>query len=1222
MKLTEAQRAAVEHRGSNLLVSASAGSGKTEVLARRCVSLVADGRRPCGVDRLLVVTFTRAAAAELRVRIARMLRAEAREVRDAALRRHLQRQEVLVGAAEIGTIDAWCGRIVREHFAEAGVDAEFGVLAEQDAWLLRRQVLDELFDGIHRGTDPVAGPARAWLARVPTADDVFLRRAVARLSGFREHLVNPDAWLARQRARCDAPDAGGVIAAALTEECRFQLEQIEGLLAGEERGGPVAALSRYRDALRAWLDALTAPQRVAEVVEQIAWFKLPRPSGDDDVALLNDVGERWLARRLQKVWSPQVVAELLEHAAASAGLVRTLLDVEARYHKLLGAAKRRRAQYEFADVLRYALDILGEPTGESGRRPTEIANRLQRRYEHILVDEYQDTSPVQVAILRLVTRGSGASNRFMVGDVKQSIYGFRQAEPRLFSELIDACAAGREEGRVQYLADSFRSHARLLAPLDAVFARLFDRALGGTAYGAQERLRAARAEGEPANATLDGRPRVEVHLLAQARGAAGGDEDEEVAVERIEREAQLAAEQIASLLGEGVQVAERRADGQAALRPLRLRDIAVLLRSARQNAGLVARVLRDNGIPCATGGREALLESIEVRDVRNVLALLVNRRQDVALAAYLRSPLAASADRPDGSLTAPELLAIRRAAEGLRGEFWGAVERCLEAHADERLTCRLRAALARLDRWSRLARELELPALVRQILHDSALVLFVRGLPGGAQREANLRAMQAFAVQFAAARQGGVAEFVEYLDALAVDEVEPGALGIGEEDVVRVMTIHGAKGLEYPVVLLLGAGAKFNEQSQHEALQCDEEVGLGLRFADYPSRREVIGARHPVIRRRVAQRELEEELRLLYVAATRAREKLVVIGHSVDDAWESHQARYAQQGPLALISRMSVRNRLEWLLMAAAAERLHEASAGAVPLVHVQTHAAEAIPVARATRAAEVPPADEPEAVDKAWIERACRLLRTGVDDTLSRQPAVLSVSALKEMALREPGGDRPQVLDGGGAHLSVPAFAGRGLAADGRSLGLAWHRFLELADLGRLREVADVRGQINSLVRAGRMQRDEAALVDAEDIAWLASTAEGCLLAQNAGTARREVPFVYALPLEVAGEHTIVRGVIDCLIETPAGLVILDYKTDVLGDERELEGRLQGYRVQMRLYAQAAGRIFERAVSRAALVFLRLRRVVDVPLTEPALADLRRVVAGGPVGDADPDWA
>ncbi len=1236
MKLTDSQRAAIEHRGSNLLVAASAGSGKTEVLARRCVSLIADPAQPCGVEQLLVVTFTRAAAAELRIRVARMLREEAEQTTNADLRRHLRRQELLVETADIGTIDAWCGRIVREHFAEAGVDVDFTVLGEQDAILLRRQQLDRLLDAVHRGGEPVADEARAWLARAAAPGDGFLRGLVERLNGFREHLINPQQWFERCRAACSTnrdvaagPRAGraeGILATALVEECRFQAEQLETLLAGALPDEAVSAVQPYCDQLANWQSQLVTSDKVSEVVAEIKAFKIAKPGrGVQESPEVTEIRKRWLEGRLQKQWSPDEIASIVQHAPAAAELASTLLRLEERYQEMLADAKRRLAAYEFGDVLRMTLDLLGSPTEGRRRQPTALARHLRERYEHILVDEYQDTSPVQVEILRLITReDAGWTNRFMVGDVKQSIYGFRQAEPRLFSELIEAFEAQREEGGVQYLSDNFRSHPAVLDALNRIFALLFDRALGGTPFAEDERLRAGREE--IANSTLDGSPRVEVHVIEQdtRRGpSTTDDESEGVGVERIERETQLAAERILEMLNGCVQVPERRADGVLTLRPLRLADIVILLRSVKQNAGLVARVLRVNGIQCVAGGREALLGAVEVRDVCNVLDLLVNRRQDVPLAAYLRGPLV--------GLTPTELLRIRAAAEEWGGDFYDAVENYCRAMGqvaasrpargpggtirpgqspgatsrsargpgatDTVIARKLVDAMAQLERWSVAAREEDVPTLLQRILRDGSLTLYAQALRGGEQRVALLRSLQNVAAAFDTGGQS-VAEFTQYLEALAAEEIDPGAPAAGGEDVVRIMTIHGAKGLEFPVVFLLGAGAKFNEQSQREALMCDEDLGLGLKFNDYPARVTLTSAEHLVIKRSVARLELEEELRLVYVATTRARERLYIVGFSSPGAWDTFKTQYYNNRQPPLISRLSVRNRLEWILMATAAGGLHESTDGQPLIVRVELHDPDDIRVPEPGAGEEAAPAPTVELTpeDEAWIAEGWQLLTAPVDRTLAERPAVLSVSAAKELALRERAEDVPYVLDAPAAQLRPPAFATETAKADGRELGTACHRLLEFADFTRLRTSTDVQAQVDELVSAGKLTPRQAELVPTADVAWLGTTAEGTLLTRYASSVQREVPFVYALPVDESGEHVLVRGVIDCLVETPEGLVLLDYKTDAVRDEQDFEARVAGYNVQMQLYAQAAGAIFGRPVTRAVLAFLRARRMVDVP--------------------------
>lgn len=1200
MNLTASQRRAVEHRGSNLLVSASAGAGKTEVLAQRCVGLIADPQRPCDIDRLLVVTFTRAAAAELRVRIADMLRRTVAHTSAGPLQRHLRRQQLLVQAAEIGTIDAWCGRLVREHFAQAGVDVAFTVLGGQDAQVFRAAVLDELFDWIHSAADPLATEARTWIARATSPDDKFLRELVAALSRYREHLVNPEAWFTRQAAT--ANDAAQVLAHELAAECAFQHAQL-----AELPDAVGAALAPYRAALAAWRQSLNDPGTLTTVVELIKDLKVgggrKRKDAPPEPAGVAEVRERWFKKRLKDRWKPDVINSILTCAQQTATLTQTLLRLEARYQELLTAAKRAAAKYEFGDVLRMALDLLGSPATGHERTPTDIARRLQRRYEHILVDEYQDTSPVQVEILRLVTRAEpGRTNRFMVGDVKQSIYGFREAEPRLFTALVAALEAGAAEGRVEYLADNFRSHADLLAALNQIFAALFDPALGGTAYGPQERLQAGRAGSEITNPTLGGPPRVEVHVItADTESAdAGDDEDaaqtEEPEPEIIEREAQLAAVQIRDLLASGAQVPARSPDGTVRLRPLQLNDIVILLRSAVHAAGQAASVLRRNGLACVTAGRETLLDAVEVRDVCNVLKLLVNRRQDVALAAYLRSPL--------GGLSAADLLAIRGAGPEPRVDFYTAVEHYGRARPSVALAARLDAALAQLDGWARAARELELPALLRRIYQDSGLLLLAGALYGGAQRVTLLQSLQNLAAAFASQGTGDLGGFLTYLERLRSEELDPGALAAGPEDAVRIMTIHGAKGLEFPVVFLLGTGIRFNVARQREMLHADEELGLGLRFSDYPARATLQSAAHFVLQRRIAQRELEEELRLLYVAATRARERLYLVGHGKADAWAAQQAQAAEHaGPPPLIARLSAANRLEWILMAAARAPAQP------PLIRVATHAANDIVIETRAQGAPANADATLTAEDESWLARGRALLGADVGSVLADVPAMMSVSALKEAALREHAADQPFIVGHAAAPLPRPAFAATE-TADGRELGTACHRFLELADLGNLGSAAAVRAQVAALCGGGRLSAAQAARVPVDDLAWLATTEIGALLSRHAKRLRREVPFVFALPVGDSGARTIVRGIIDCLLELPDGLMIVDYKTDHVRDATDLEARLVGYRVQMQAYTQAASAIFARPVTRAALVFLLARQVVDVP---PAPVHLSDLLAGEP---------
>lgn len=1212
MKLTDSQHTAVTQRGTNLLVAASAGSGKTEVLARRCVALIADSERPCGIDQLLVVTFTRAAAAELRTRVGQMLRAAAADTRDRRQREHLRRQEVLLEAADIGTIDAWCARVVRANFAAtaSGIDPAFTTLGEQQAALLRAAVLDELFEWVYTADDPLAEATREWIQRNARPSDDFLRTLVHALNRYREHLINPLQWFRRQLElyqRDEAElraDAEGMLAAALSDECGFQQDQLPGLIAQVQSPAVCAQLQTYRDALQGWSAQLTDTARIGSVVGGISAFKFPRKPRDidaQDAALRQEVKERWFDKRLKKHWDAREIKSIPAQAGQTAELLVTLLRLEDRYRSILAARKDARGVCEFGDVLRLALDLLGEPTTGQRRTPTPIARALQQRYEHILVDEYQDTSPVQVELLRLVTRSEpGRSNRFMVGDVKQSIYGFREAEPRLFAELVAAFSQGREEGRVLPLSDNFRSHPDLLAGVNRLFALLFDPALGGTGYGSAERLQAGRLE--IANPTLDGRPRIHVHLVsADAPGSGGTDDTDDdsgtVPLERIEREALVAARHIHTLVEGRVQIPERGSDGVPHLRPLRWGDIVILLRAAKGHAPLLAGALRAAGVPCVALGRESLLESVEVGDMRNALMLLANRRQDVPLAGYLRGPLV--------GLSAAQLLEIREESGG--SDFCTAVKMYRTDGADPMLVGQLDAALTQLDRWAVAARTLEVPALLRQILRDTGLVCFARALPGGEHRVAMLRALESLAVDFTERGQHGVAEFVEYLDALAEEEIQPAVAATTGADVVRIMTIHAAKGLEFPVVFLLAAGTAFSRRPQRGNLRCDEQRGVGIQFYDGPARRRLASAAFAVNQQGAARRELEEQLRLLYVAATRAREQLVVVGHASDEGWNLLSERYAgQRAPAmpALISRLSAASTLEWVLMGVAAGRLHVPRGGEPAAAAVEVHRGvestpETAPADREVKPAAADLSDE----DRLWVTRGQNWIEQMPETALSRQPAVVSVSAVKQQARRESGEDVPRHFDLP-QPLRVPAFAQVG-AEDSLAVGDAYHRFMQIADLRLLGSAAEVRAQRDQLVADGQLSSREAGLLSVDDLVWFAGTEEGRLVARQADRCRREVPFTYALSGTGDGERTVLRGVIDCLLEGSEGLTILDYKTDCVRGELAWRQRVDGYRIQLQLYALAAADVFARKVTRTALVFLRERRVVSVPVEPVALESL-----------------
>lgn len=1218
MKPAFDQLEAINHRGSSLLLSASAGSGKTEVLARRCVSLLLDPRQPLNVTQLLVMTFTRAAAAELRVRIGRVLRSEIERTHEPEMSDHIARQIAMLDNTEIGTIDAWCQRIVRENAAVLDLDPRFSILDEQQTTLIRSEALDDVFRSVYEAPEATAAAAREWIERCLGTTDHALRDMVLQLNSFRTNLVDPTAWLALRREECARSpetlraDAERRIATELDRECTLQLEALPsdavhpGVHAYRELLRDVQTQSKQNGGL------LAACNRAAE-------FKWPRKKkGEPDDALAAEVKERWFNKRLKKWFDPRRIERMLRDEPLIAQRVITLIDLESRFTTLLDRAKRTRNAYEFGDVQRFALQLLAESDPNGSLQPSQIALDLRDTYEHVLIDECQDTSAVQIALLRLITRPEiGRTNCFMVGDVKQSIYGFRQANPQLFADIMREFAGGSGTGRVLQLTSSFRSHADIVRMLNAAFAGLFDERFGGAAYTANEQLRAAREDIE--NPALTVTPRMRIQIITS--GESDETESDEAAIDdvkddaqrsfddlqddRMEREARLIAREIREALPK-LAVPDRDPDGNLTLRQARLDDFAILLRSARSNAVKVAAILRDEHVEACTVGREEFLWTTEGNDILNVLRVIVNRRQDLPLAAFLRSPFA--------ELGETDLLAIRRAHSD--GDYLAACEHYRRHGTDAGTLAKLNHAFERLDRWARAARDEDIPTLLERLLRDVEYELFSLGTRRGAQRVATLNALREFVRVFSITPQPDLATFVAYVDRLDELDTAPLTTIIAAGDAVRIMTIHQAKGLEFPFVILAGAGARFNDRSSRQPLICDESAGIGLSQFDVGERRVVSSSVHDQAARIRAHRDREEELRLLYVAATRAREMLWIVGHG--DAEKPLPAAGATTtGPLPHFARGLATSALDWLMMSARRLQGGEYAAHLSIQSVAPVSSNESVAVGRSLNE---PPSSGSSRIDPNddWIKQAVRAILAPPPLALS---AVISVSGLKELADDDPQADKPDSLDVVDTLLNPPPFALEHTGPDGRTLGTAVHRFLQHADVTALTTADAISREVVRLTTEGMLRADEAAIIPIDGLQWLMQSPIGEMLQSNADRLRREVPFSILLAGGANGHEwdkdaLLTRGVMDCLIELPDGLILIDYKTDRIRTEAAWQERLAAYRAQLSVYAHAAARIFGKPLLDAWLVFLRESRIERV---QPSLDFLDRHTAPRGMGFEEP---
>lgn len=1368
---TPEQEQAIRARGTDILVSAAAGSGKTAVLVERIIRRLMDERDPVDVDQLLVVTFTEAAAAEMRDRIGAALQAAL--AKDPENER-LQRQLALLGRAAISTLHSFCLSLVRQYFYRLGLDPAVSVMGEHEALLLRHEVLDELF--ARRFDEGEDGPFHALVDRYGGGrDDEGLRKLVLAIYDHMQSLPWPEAWLEESLARFDVPEGAALESLPwwppLQRRIRLELERAADALASARLlaglpGGPAA----YADVLTAEEDRIRAAANraeagsyadLAQAVAAITFDRLPGTRrGEVDERLKEAVGKlreraKKAVRAVQEQWLSRSAEEWLADLRAIAPHLRTLGDVVREFAESFRQAKAAQSAVDFNDLERFALELLRDPSSTPERLvPSDVARELRARYREILVDEYQDINGVQDAILTLVARDGedGPPNRFMVGDVKQSIYRFRHADPGLFMAKYAAYRpwTGAPEpgapGARIVLGANFRSREGVVNAVNFLFRQIMTARAGELEYDRDAEL--VYRAGYPPLPGGDGgepapEPPVELHLLdgeepapdgagdpsgaggeadpggfeaaaGAGDGTAGDGEDEaadplleELAeLTAIEREARLIAARIREMVDgtagqPPVQVWDRKLQ---AYRPLRYRDIAILLRAATGRINVLMEVLTQAGIPAYGQMATGYFQATEVRVFLSLLQVLDNPRQDIPLAAVLHSPIvglsaadlarirlaaprgsfydalvaaaapqeamavrdaaataetalveatpdAAAGGTPDGAAAATPHGAAAATPDGVAGAAPdgaagakpdGAARAAQDAGAEGAapdLQKVLSRFLASLDRWRTLARRRPLSQVVWQILQETGYLHYVGGMPGGAQRQANLLALYERAREFDQFARQGLFRFLRFIERLQAEQSDMGtapALGEGE-DVVRIMSIHKSKGLEFPVVFVAGLGSRFSEQDLSGDLLLHRDLGFGPQLVDPELRLKYPTLAYHAVREATRLANLAEELRVLYVALTRARERLILVGSvtSLRKACAGWARALAAPGwalPESLL--LSARCYLDWIGPAVMrhadgaplrklAEEAGLAGEGGLNPAVAGDPSRWAVTIWTPVSLGELLQAGEqaaPPALDWARVG-AAEPMDVPADEALSArlrerfgwrypfEPVVRRFGKLSVTELTgyfDPDDEAPAeaLVAPEGAASSTFASRPRFLLEDRRALspterGTAMHVVLQHLDLGRPLDPAGVGIQLAEMVERELLTPQQAAAVDVEAIADFFASPLGARIVQARDRVQRELAFTLAvpaaevygdLPPEVAaGDVVIVQGMIDLLLAEEDGYVLVDYKTD----RRDPEQAAQRYVTQVRLYRRAVEEILGRPVKEAYLHFLASRRSI-----------------------------
>lgn len=1209
MAWTNKQQAAIDSRGQTLLLSAAAGSGKTAVLVERIIRRLLDKEYPIDITELLVVTFTKAAAAEMRDRIGTALMKALSETKDS----RVERQLALLPSAQISTLHAFCQHVIRKYFYTIDLDPAFSIAGEEELNLLRRQVLEDVFLSYYEDDEKAS-------ILYPLADmfgsdrgDDILMDTVSRMYTYARSLAWPEHWLKEAARAYDvAPDAvidDMVWAGPIKDAVRRILEEDARLYDG------VLYHLRQREAFAPACDTFVAEQAALRQAAQArSWndlsrfvraidfprLKSLRKLSDDDKAVwerckkVRDDVKKDVIKTLQAVYFSATPEEWLDGMRAMKPIMDGLVTLTLDFAKAYGAAKKEKGWIDFSDLEHFCLQILLAPDASPEHPvPSAAAEELRSQYEEVFIDEYQDTNGVQELITRLV---SGEDNRFMVGDIKQSIYRFRLADPTLFLEKYQSFS--RDEKAVQRCIDlgrNFRSVPVVLDAVNAVFSRAMTAEAAGMDYGEREKLYAGRQA--PDDERWIGGP-VEVDIVPTP-----SDEEDDDGSTAFEKECRFIAGRIGELLASGRMAA--RKDGT--LEPLSYRHIVVLLRSMAGKADVLIQALQEGGIPSYAEQSGGYFAAVEVQVMLALLRCIDNPEQDLAIAAVLRSPLV--------GLDETALAGVRLAGDGTLWQNLPAFVASLPDGVDEKED--LQQFMAAFDSWRTYSRRHGVAELLQRLYDDTAYVDFVGAMPGGDVRQANLKALYDRARQYEEAGFRGLFRYLQLMDKMKEDglDLAPAKVVSEKEDVVRIMSIHKSKGLEFPVVFVADMGKAFNRRDTQDQILFHNRLGIGLKQYDPEWRMSYPTLIWSGIAAQLRWEGTAEEERILYVAMTRARDQLILTGHSshIDRDWQRWTSR---------LNPAQAKSYFDWVMPAALAPFGAKADADyarpgaawqdaiwqvriarAVPAGTVEEGAYDGEPRLEALRRGDLTGTPVPSWLDEqlSWQYAYPQAVRTAakfsVSEVKRRYQELHSDELQDEAALSVPAAAVIPTAPGeDDAFAALPPWlAGEEAAVSGAQRGTALHKALQYITPAADQTTATLRREIDAFVRQGLLSREEAKLVYVPVLAAFCQSDIGRRMAQSPEL-HREYPFTVLLaggdplPETETGEQILIQGVIDCLFREDDAWILVDYKSDRLETADAFRSR---YAVQLALYKRAVEQITHRPVEETYIYSLHLQQEI-----------------------------
>lgn len=1258
MKWTKEQENAIYTKGCNLLVAAAAGAGKTAVLVQRIIEKVMDKDNPIDIDKILVVTFTNAAASEMKERVGEAI---SKELDKNPNSKGLQRQLTLLNKANITTIHSFCLQVIRNNFHIIDIDPSFRVGDGTETVLLKQEALDELFEEKYEEENC----KEEFLQLVDSyggRDDIRVLEMVESLYSFSQSLPWPERWLFEVAEGFNVGESfqfeDSIWATIIVEDVKIEMLGLKNKMERalkilEETEGLEQYIEVFKEDLRV-VSAIANSSSWKEInmgIMNFSFGTLPRKRVEESIKEIKDKAldiRKKVKEKIEKVKEDIFVGSdnVGETLRKMYPRIKCLSELVIEFNNIYKDKKREKNIIDFNDIEHLALEILTDFNEKEEIIPSSIAIEYRKKFEEIMIDEYQDSNFVQEVILNAVSRQPNIileeekfnkPNMFMVGDVKQSIYRFRQAKPELFLDKYNSYSEEEESiNRKIKLFKNFRSRREIIDGVNFIFEQIMCKNVGELNYDEGEKLNPG-AEFLIPEENINYAGPIEMHIMekggADTQDISSYDEhesgiftEEQEQPDNVQLEGAMVAKIINNLM-EGEKGPFKVLDKNTqSYRNIQYRDIVILMRATSQMAPIFMEELNNRGIPVFADTSSGYFETMEIKTVLSLLQIIDNPRQDIPLLAVLRSPIF--------SFTAEDVIDIRLVNseisiyEGLKKI--SNIEICTDEEINyvkdlqESFIKKVKDFLSKLEEWREKSLNMSIDQFIWHIYTDTGYYGFVGALPGGLQRQANLRILFERAKQYENTSYRGLFNFISFINKLKNSSGDMGSAKIlGEnEDVVRIMSIHKSKGLEFPVVILAGTGKNFNLQDIRKNVLYHQQLGLGPEYVDLEKRISYPTIIKQIIKKKIKIETLSEEMRILYVAFTRAKEKLIITGmvNNLDnniDKWCHIGMEEDDKIPeYALIEGKSY---LDWIVPAISRhkdgmclrEKVGVSSSGEKVILD------ESKWKVRIWNRDELIEADKLE-IEERDILKELEILQFSSEGSkykgeLEKRltwnykyiqsctiPAKFSVSELKRrFSVLDNENSEPIVKT---SFLKKPLFLEKVKKFSSAERGTLMHLVMQHVDMDKTSTMEDINNQINSMIMNEFLTEEQAKVIKTDKILKFFKNSLGERV-KKSSLAKRETPFYIEikstdifkeLPEEIYGEEKVlIQGVIDLYFEEDDGLVIVDYKTDYVDDIDKIKKK---YSLQLKYYSEALERITGKKVKENYLYLFHIDDFLNVP--------------------------